>query len=154
MVCTVRDPDAWVRSMATVANAATLWFLHFVLFWLPGMRYFPTYIDLLRKQWVKLYEMPEPATKKHWEVHWEVHVEYLKCVVPEDRLVFFDVKEGWEPLCKVLGKKVPGMEFPRINEGWAIEELTKRFVAQGLVRWGVAILTLAAGVGSVWYAKM
>ena len=101
-------------------------------------------------QWVELYGMPEPATRKHWERH----VKYLKRVVPEHRLFFFDVKEGWEPLCKVLGKKVPDVEFPRINDGRAIEELTKRFIVNGLVRWGVAILTLAAGVGSVWYATM
>ena len=41
VICTVRDPDAWVASMATVANAATLWFLGVVLFWIPGMRHFP-----------------------------------------------------------------------------------------------------------------
>jgi hypothetical protein len=150
VICTVRDPDAWVESMATVANAATLWFLRFVLFWLPGMRHFPTYIDLLRKQWVELYGMPEPATRKHWERH----VEYLKHVVPEDRLVFLDVKEGWQPLCKVLGKDVPDMQFPRINDGRAIEDLTRRFIVKGLVSWGIAILTVAVGVGSVWYAKM
>jgi hypothetical protein len=49
VMCTMRDADAWVKSMATVANAATLWFLRAVPFWLPGMRHFPTYIDELRK---------------------------------------------------------------------------------------------------------
>jgi hypothetical protein len=37
VICTVRDPDAWVKSMDTVANAATLWFLGIVLLPLPGM---------------------------------------------------------------------------------------------------------------------
>ncbi|KAF3041946.1 hypothetical protein E8E12_008461 [Didymella heteroderae] len=150
VICTVRDPDAWVKSMATVANAATLWFLRFVLFWLPGMRHFPTYVDLLRKQWIVLYGKSEPATREHWERH----MVYLKRVVPEDRLVFFDVKEGWAPLCKVLGKEVPNVEFPRINDGRAIEDLTKKFIMKGLVRWGVAGLTVAVGVGSAWYATM
>jgi hypothetical protein len=35
-----------------------------------------------------------------------------------------------------------------------LRQLTRRFIVKGLMRWGVAILTLAAGVGSVWYAKM
>lgn len=99
VICTVREPDAWVRSMATVANAATLWFLRFVLFLLPGMQKFPTYINLLREQWVELYGMPGPATRKHWDRH----MEYLKRVVPGYRLVFFDVKEGREPLCWKAG---------------------------------------------------
>ncbi|KAJ4358209.1 uncharacterized protein N0V89_002789 [Didymosphaeria variabile] len=51
VICTVRDPDAWVKSMDTVANAATLWFLGVVLLPLPGMRHFPSYINVLRKQW-------------------------------------------------------------------------------------------------------
>lgn len=149
VICTIREPDPWVNSMATVANAATIRFLRFVLFWLPGMRHFPTYIDMLRKQWVELYGASEPVTKEHWEKH----IAYLKRVVPKDKLIFFDVKEGWEPLCKVLGKDVPDMEFPRINDGQAINNLTKRFIVKGLVRWGGAILTVAVGVGSIWYTK-
>lgn len=113
------------------------------------MRHFPTYIDLLRNQWVVLYGKPEPATREHWERH----VEYLKRVVPEDRLVFFDVKAGWEPLCRVLGKEVPDVEFPRINDGRAIEELTRRFITKGLVRWGVVLLTVGVGLAGVWYAR-
>jgi hypothetical protein len=136
--------------MATVANAATLWFLGVVLFWIPGVRRFPRYIDVLRKQWVELYGAPEPATR----LHWDRHVEYSKRVVPEDRLVFYDVKEGWEPLCKVLGKEVPDLEFPRINDGRAIEALTKKFVVKGLVRWGVVGLTVGAGIVSFWYSKI
>lgn len=36
VICTVRDPDAWVKSMDTVQNASTLWFLGVVLLPLPG----------------------------------------------------------------------------------------------------------------------
>ncbi|KAJ4364390.1 hypothetical protein N0V83_008983 [Neocucurbitaria cava] len=107
VVCTVRDPDAWVDSMATVANASTMWFLRGVLFWLPTMRFFPDYVDALRAQWIALYGRPEPATRHHWEAH----MTYLKRVVPADRLVFFDVREGWAPLCKALGRDVPGWSF-------------------------------------------
>jgi hypothetical protein len=149
VICTMRDADAWVKSMATVANAATLWFLRAVLFWLPGMRHFPTYIDELRKQWIVLYGRPEPATREHWDRH----IAYLKQTVPEDRLIFFDVKDGWAPLCKVLGKAEPDEEFPRINDGKAIEELASKFVVKGLMRWGIALLTVGVGVTSIAYAR-
>lgn len=52
--------------------------------------------------------------------HWERHMSYLKKVVPENTLVYFDVKNGWGPLCEVLGEEVPDVEFPRINDGRAI----------------------------------
>jgi hypothetical protein len=149
VICTVRDPDAWVKSMDTVANAATLWFLRYVLYILPTMRFFPDYVEQLRAQWVELYGQPEPATR----LHWDRHVEYLKRVVPEDRLVWFDVKEGWEPLCRVLGKEVPDTEFPRINDSRAIEELAKRMVVRGMVRWGMLFGSVGVGALGWWWIR-
>jgi hypothetical protein len=149
VICTIRDPDAWVKSMETVANASTLNFLRFILYLLPTMRWFPDYIVELRKQWVHLYGRPEPATRHHWERH----VEYLKRVVPEDRLVWYDVRDGWEPLCKVLGKEVPEQEFPRINDGKAIDELAKRMIVRGLGRWAVVIASIGVGVLGWWWVR-
>ncbi|CAN9085628.1 unnamed protein product [Alternaria alternata] len=132
VICTIRDPDAWIKSMEVVQNASTMWFLRFVLFPVPGMRYFVDFIDGLRDQWIYLYGRGEPVTAETYEKH----IAYLKRVVPEDRLVFFNVKDGWEPLCKVLGKEVPqNIPFPRINDGEAIDRLAKRMVTKGLLRW-------------------
>lgn len=118
VICTTRDPDAWVESMQSVQNAATMAILRFILFPIPGMRYFVDYVNVLRKQWLHLYDEADPVTTKSYLNH----IEYLKRVVPEERLFFFDVKEGWEPLCKALGKEVPkGLDFPRINDGQAID---------------------------------
>ena len=86
------------------------------------------YIDLLRKQWVELYGAPEPATR----LHWDRYVEYLKRVVPEKRLVFYDVKEGWEPLCRFLGRKVPEEGFPRLNERGSIREAERSVQRESL----------------------
>jgi hypothetical protein len=146
VICTIRDPDAWVKSMETVVNAATLWFLRYVLYLSPTMRFFPDYIEQLRRQWVELFGRPEPATR----MHWDRHVEYLKRVVPEDRLVWYDVKDGWQPLCRVLGKEVPDVEFPRINDSKAIEELAKKMVVRGLMRWGMVIGGSVGVLGWWW----
>ena len=36
--------------------------------------------------------------------------------VPADKLLVYDVKEGWEPLCSFLGKDVPAdSPFPHLN---------------------------------------
>ena len=44
------------------------------------------------------------------------HIESVKRVVPEEQLLVMHVKEGWEPLCRFLGKEVPkGVPFPRGN---------------------------------------
>jgi hypothetical protein len=35
--------------------------------------------------------------------------------LPADRLLTYDVAQGWEPLCAFLGVPVPDEPFPRIN---------------------------------------
>jgi hypothetical protein len=45
------------------------------------------------------------------------HIEEVKRRVPAERLLVFDVKEGWEPLCRFLGVPVPeNVPFPRLND--------------------------------------
>jgi hypothetical protein len=143
VICTVRDPDSWVHSMAGVSSAATMWFLRGVLFPIPNMRHFVDYIEALRKQWVYLYGERDPPTRRTYDRH----VAWLKEIVPEDRLVFFKVKDGWRPLCEALDKPVPeGIPFPRINDGEAIDRFAKKMVKRGLLRWLLVIVTLGLGL--------
>ena len=45
------------------------------------------------------------------------HIEEVKQHVSPDKLLIYDVKEGWEPLCAFLGVEVPAdMPFPRLND--------------------------------------
>jgi hypothetical protein len=37
-------------------------------------------------------------------------------LVPEGRLLVYDVKDGWEPLCNFWAVEVPDREFSRLNE--------------------------------------
>lgn len=41
--------------------------------------------------------------------------EDVKAAIPADRLLVFDVEEGWEPLCAFLGVAVPDEPFPHQN---------------------------------------
>eukprot|EP00286_Rhodomonas_abbreviata_P002508 CAMPEP_0181346078 /NCGR_PEP_ID=MMETSP1101-20121128/33122_1 /TAXON_ID=46948 /ORGANISM="Rhodomonas abbreviata, Strain Caron Lab Isolate" /LENGTH=138 /DNA_ID=CAMNT_0023458139 /DNA_START=98 /DNA_END=514 /DNA_ORIENTATION=- len=45
------------------------------------------------------------------------HVAKVKAAVPANRLLIFNVKEGWEPLCKFLNlRNCPTTPFPRVND--------------------------------------
>jgi hypothetical protein len=47
----------------------------------------------------------------------EEHNREVVATVSLERLLVFDVKEGWEPLCAFLGVPVPaGEPFPRLND--------------------------------------
>lgn len=43
------------------------------------------------------------------------HVAEVQSVIPAQRLLTFDVSQGWEPLCAFLGKPVPDNPFPVTN---------------------------------------
>ena len=43
-------------------------------------------------------------------------VNEVKQTVPKHRLLVFDVKEGWHPLCQFLDLPVPESPFPNIND--------------------------------------
>jgi hypothetical protein len=45
----------------------------------------------------------------------ERHTEEVKHEIPADRLLIFNVAEGWVPLCKFLGITAPTTPFPRVN---------------------------------------
>ena len=39
------------------------------------------------------------------------HIIYVKSVVPEDKLLIWNIKDGWEPLCKFLEVPVRLIRF-------------------------------------------
>lgn len=47
---------------------------------------------------------------------YEEHNEAVRREVPAERLLEFEVAEGWEPLCAFLDVPVPAEPFPRTND--------------------------------------
>jgi len=50
------------------------------------------------------------------KLRYRQHNAYVRQAVSKDRLLVFDVKEGWNPLCKFLGIPVPSEPFPHKNK--------------------------------------
>jgi hypothetical protein len=46
---------------------------------------------------------------------YEAHIEEVQRTIAPERLLTFDVAEGWVPLCAHLGVRVPDAPFPRTN---------------------------------------
>lgn len=44
------------------------------------------------------------------------HIEEVKAFVPADKLLVYDVRDGWEPLCSFLGVPVPEAPLPHLNK--------------------------------------
>ncbi|KAL7541150.1 hypothetical protein ACHAWF_006869 [Thalassiosira exigua] len=67
------------------------------------------------------------------EEQYEGHNAAVRKKVPADRLIVFNVKEGWEPICKFLGKDIPDEPFPRVNES---KELRRAATTMKVVSYG------------------
>lgn len=46
----------------------------------------------------------------------ERHNDEVKKYVPPERLLVYEVKEGWGPLCEFLGVEIPDKPFPHLND--------------------------------------
>lgn len=77
------------------------------------------------------------------------HNDWVRSVVPAEKLLEFQPVQGWGPLCKFLDKPVPGVGYPRLNYGAAVVEKLKGRKYEGLVYWGTG-LALGAGIIMAW----
>jgi hypothetical protein len=57
----------------------------------------------------------------------ERHIEDVRSYVSGDRLLVYEVKQGWEPLCDFLEVHVPDEPFPRLNDAEAFKELMAQY---------------------------
>jgi hypothetical protein len=54
------------------------------------------------------------------------HNAAVKAAIPPERLLVYEVAQGWEPLCRFLGRPVPAMPFPRVNSSVEFWELIQK----------------------------
>jgi hypothetical protein len=152
VICTVRDPDKWWNSIAPIVEKGNLTVLSWILAPLPTLRRFRRYHDVLDEGQVGHIYFKEGEPQRPTRAMYERHIEHLKKVVPKEKLFFFDVRDGWEPLCAILGKPVPkDQPFPRMNDAQAIEDFMKKNVQRGLMAW--AGIALSLGVAGYYSAK-
>ena len=78
-------------------------------------------------------------TFKEWEA-------FILAAAPKGRVLVFEAKQGWEPLCKFLGVPVPAEPFPRVNDTAEMKRIT---FAINTLGWVVAAMYVA---GAAWLA--
>ena len=68
----------------------------------------------------------------------------------KERLLIMKMKDGWEPLCKFLGKPIPDEPFPWVNDSEAVSKTASRIV----LKLGLIWLGLFTGIGLTAYGGM
>jgi hypothetical protein len=130
VVLTVRDGEGWVRSMRE-----TVWAIHWgesVLRYVSEARgvidpLWHRYTDLMgRINWQQGTGAFAPAedsfTDQGFVRTMERWNQDVSRTVPAERLLVWDPRDGWEPLCEFLETDVPAEPLPRTNDTNAFKE--------------------------------
>ena len=67
----------------------------------------------------------QAGTESVMKQRYKSHILHVESGVPEEDLLIWNVKEGWEPLCKFLGKPIPKEPFPHDNKTGDMEFIDK-----------------------------
>lgn len=106
-VLTQRDPERWADSFG-----ATIYKL------LAGKSEAPEEMQAwleMASEVIAKTGFPPGLNRDDLVGAFKAHNEAVKEVIPANRLLVFEVKQGWEPLCRFLDVPVPDTEFPRTN---------------------------------------
>jgi hypothetical protein len=120
VVLTVRDAAAWYGSAASTIfrpmPAPIVWLMKLSALFSKRMRgtldCYHYAQDIVHKGFFE-NKIHDPAACQAIFDAWN---EEVKRTVPPEKLLIFQVKDGWEPLCRFLGVPVPDEPFPRSNE--------------------------------------
>ena len=120
VLLSVRSPESWVESMNN--TIAAIWFGDNLMHHLAQAQYYvdPLYaswLDLLNDMWTKADIMVnsggDAAEMAAGMERWNQEVIDT---VPSDRLLVWNPKDGWEPLCELLDVPVPDTPLPNVND--------------------------------------
>lgn len=137
-----RNKERWWTSIRMIVDQTNPWWLRYLLAPCPGRRWIVPLIDHFAKAaWERAGGKPTLTPESL-----EEHNNWVRDHTPADKFHVVELKDGWEPLCRILDKAVPTEPFPRANDAEAIKEISKAIFLRALLIW-TGILTGTAVVG-------
>jgi len=120
VILTVRDPERWAESTQETIFS-------------------PRWIEYLRgieagefmQLTVNDYFQDRMHDKDHLIRRFQEHVEEVRNTIPASRLLIFEVKQGWGPLCDFLELPRPEEEFPFVNDEETTREIINKTIEEG-----------------------
>ena len=122
VILTVRDPGSWHRSIMTTFYQARRALVVRVTQAIPTLHQFLTAMEYMLWQGIFQNRLED---REHATRIFENHIQEVKRVVPAERLLVFEARQGWEPLCSFLNVPVPvDKPYPHKHKG----TLVRRFL--------------------------
>jgi len=120
VLLSVRDPEKWERSMRDTVWAcyygdSLIYHLSMATYDVdpPWKHFIDTMTQLL---WKGPGTVQNSETSQGMIDSMNRFNEEVKATVPSDRLLVWDVTEGWDPLCEFLGVECPSDPMPHVND--------------------------------------
>jgi len=111
VILSLRDADKWYDSvMNTIYNS---------LVTDPpedAPEHVRTWVAMARKLILEQTFDGRLEDRAHAIAVFEAHNRAVQEAVPRERLLVYEPGDGWEPLCRFLGRPVPSDDFPRLND--------------------------------------
>jgi hypothetical protein len=128
IILTLRDPQSWYRSAAATIFARMLEARDAEILRARGVA---DAIDPIRRRHMAMINAVvveqsfdgslDEANALHM---FNAHNDEVRRLVPPERLLVYEVGQGWAPLCAFLGLPVPATPFPQVN---SVDDFGSRF---------------------------
>jgi len=148
------SPQAWRKSVNTTVGQVVSNWHYWSCFWLPSQRISQQPLFTLVQEHVKDYCGKDLLAPMDNVAVYDAHNEYIRSVVPKDRLLEHNAADGWEPLCKHLGVAIPTdaqgnkIPYPHVNDTKALQALMFATQLSGLFLWVLVI------GGPIWALRL
>ncbi len=128
VLLSLRDPESWYRSVTdTIYQGLKMPVTDSV----PPLR--RQQMEMARKVVLEDTFGGRFEDKAHAIEVYNQHNQEVQRAIAAQRLLVFDAKQGWEPLCRFLDVPVPGEPFPHLNDTASIQERMKQMRQSGRV---------------------
>ena len=150
VILTVRDsPEAWAKSANDTifrGPRKSNWFSRNLHHLVAYMFFEGPHLSVIRKIMIQTHGVDAEDPKTDLAQMYTDWVNRVKETVPAEKLLVFNVKQGWKPLCDFLGVPVPDTPFPRVNSTKEFHSGENWLIMFGLLRMALFGALLSAGV--------
>ena len=112
VILSLREEDSWVKSRVNHREKAEAARSQIISTLSPTARKLLYVTD---SSVDAVYGSRYPKSTYVFRKRYRIHNQRVKSTVPADKLLLYNVKQGWKPLCDFLGCKVPTVAFPHEN---------------------------------------
>ena len=123
VILSVREEDSWIESLVRQLDSFNAVRSKIVSLLSPSARKMENFLDAFINA-----SFGSCNTKSTYVIRkrYRIHNHRVKSIVPADKLLVYNVKQGWKPLCDFLECEVPLVAFPHEN---VKAEITKKIMA-------------------------